>query len=736
MPIHGLVKDYMPEGTLFLFFDLSNGKQVQSWDPNSLSPGAGWYLSEYRAVAGSDKTVLGFQNEKEDTVLVLTDLVGKRLWARRFPHTPSVPDERRAFMPSYLFLDESETDHFATLFGTERVEFSTVESGGKWEAVELARVAYDPDAKAKSELAAIPEITLKPTQTVLLKSKAVASAPSTSAIHDVRHFIHAGTNRFAYIEGWIAKDTSLVMVDTSGKVLGEFDLKKLRDVGPDYLWLRDKVFLVSKTGNSFGKASAEYWRVDLASGKFEVIRFPGVTWQMEPKIAVFKSGKLALVGSTTFGNYMGDGIAVYDNTGKLLFLQRLDKLTTDGLFFVQDITIDSKDRLVLVDDIGHEVLYLSQAAKVLKSSPLRISGKDLGGVSDVRPDPRGGLILYASWYAIDPADPTMYHLDDSGKIVPLFRPRYPDGKSFTYLNAVSLDANGNYWTSDEHSLVKLDSKGVVRETLGATVEPDVISDVADIQIGADKSIYIVDNRSMTVHAFSADGSEKYIFRTTGLDFPGGRTTGLSVNRDSSAFLGTSTKGEVVIGADGKPAGFWGAPAESFSLRNTSSEAADGMRWTLDYGAAPIVLSDKNGKVLKRIGKRSDGGLVGMATQLESALDGSVCVESQPSPEGGLGAYMGPKTLCTFGPEGDPLGSFLLPSWGWARVMAFDGRYVFVDVENAVVCFDINGKALWRTSTSFVPEGQWPRITRDGKYFFVGTPREVTFYELPHGSLGL
>jgi hypothetical protein len=671
--------------------------------------------------------VIAFQNDKDDTVLVLADLAGKRLWAKRFPHPAPNPQPEYLFRPGELLLDAPQSGHFAVVSGKERVEFAASAKDGKWGVTEVARTPYDPNARAREQLQAVPAITLEPGKTIQLQSK-TPSLPKP-AIHDVRHFIDAGPDRFAYIEGWISQGTNLVMVDTAGNILGSFDLKKLKDVGSDYIWLKDKTFLLGQN-RSFGYVQAQFWQVDLASGKSALVTFPGVTWQMPLKIARFKNGAYALAGSTKFGDYFGDGLAIYDANRKLLSLQRLDKLVERGYISIEELIVDSKDRLVLIDDYGKRVLYVSPQGKVTKELPLSMPGaRSYTSVSGVSADLDGSIILDIS-YGVGPKVPTMYRFSSDGKITPMFRPHRADGKTFMYLNAVRPDTKGNYWSSDEHSLVQLDSKGVVTKTLGAAVEPDVIADVADLEIGADLSIYVLDERSMTVHAFFPDGTQKYVFHTEGLDFPRGRSSGLVVNRDGSAFLGNSTKGEVMVGADGKLIGFRNAPVEEFPMHGTSLEAADGLRWTIDYGSSPILLSDTSGKVVKRIGKRSDGGLVGMARYLYSALDGSACVESKPSPEGGLGLYMGPSTICTFGPTGDPLGTFVMPRWGWARVRGFDGKRIYAGIDDALVCFDLNGQPLWRASASFVPERQHSLITKDGKYFVTGTAKEITFYPLP------
>lgn len=693
---------YRGGSTRRVLYKLSTGEKLREIKIDSGQPAEESWIIQEEAVGGTDLLAQAWMNDR-DLVVTLVDLGNKTRWSKTFPKVWNPEDESPQLDRDPL-LPVVGQRRFAVHSGKERIEFEAAPDGSS--VKEVGRALYDPDSILDAARLAIPEVTLEPLRTVTYK---VAPA-AASDIHDVRHFISAGPGRFAYIEGWAVGRGRLMLVTTEGKVVAQFDLSKIASQDPswgEYVWMGGLRFLVSVRK---GEGKEDRYLVDMATGQFQEMDIGLKEGRSIEEVARSTDGLLAI-------STIDDGLTVYDPKLKPLWSRGMQD-ENPALYSLGGIDFDTAGRLVVADCIQDAVFVFSKAGKLLNTIDLKKAlHQDMAYTTGLSATNDGGFIIEVS--------SGMHRFDSKGRLVKSFTPHYPDGKVFTTLNAARTDDQGRVWSSDEYALVELDGTGAVKRVVGQKIQPESIVAIEGALVTPAGEIYIQDARSHIVHAFQPDGTRKFVYASRHSQDKGSLWgPGMSVSRGGTLFIPSDDGGEILVDAEGKPVGKWG-PLGKGPLR--SMQAGGNYRWIQGEDGPCLVQLD--GKVLKSITRRPDGGLLAMTFGTDSAWDGSLCVTTRPF-RGGFGMDTSPEHVSAFGPQGEPLGTFDVPAWGYLSVLGFDGKRVFLYGEDGLYCFDVSGKPLWRASSKGLDQSYWWSLAPDGSSLALVGPKETRFYRLP------
>src|SRR5205823_1095306 len=127
---------------------------------------------------------------------------------------------------------------------------------------------------------------------------------------------------------------------------------------------------------------------------------------------------------------------------------------------------------------------------------------------------------------------------------------------------------------------------------------------------------------------------------------------------------------------------------------------------------PVLLQGADGATVKEITHRPDGGMLGSTGSAVASWDGTLSVRSYPEPEApSMAGY--PSYLSFYSKTGEAISSFRMPPWTTGSPVAFDGKHVLVWVSHDpiwakrtepddLICLDMQGHALWRTTVDFAP----------------------------------
>jgi len=239
------------------------------------------------------------------------------------------------------------------------------------------------------------------------------------------------------------------------------------------------------------------------------------------------------------------------------------------------------------------------------------------------------------------------------------------------------------------------------------------------------TFYVADRTNQRLLKFDSQGSQEYEFDLKGADYDEPVVT---VNRDGSAWFGSQEVGYFIVSKDGQASKEWKPPIFPNGLG--SLEAADGLRWVSNYWT--LCLTKADGTILKSYKYRPDGGLVDVPEEFATSADGSMCMLCRPEPEVALALPGDPAHLCFYDPKGKEKGCIRLPEGNHFDLEGYDGQRLFLSAPNEIVCFNLQGKPLWRVNTSLFKDAPPHFVTRDGKYLMFGRGNKMTFYRLPTG----
>ncbi len=349
----------------------------------------------------------------------------------------------------------------------------------------------------------------------------------------------------------------------------------------------------------------------------------------------------------------------------------------------------------------HTIDFFDQDGKFERSVELNdVLGKRPNYPSGLRADLDGGLILHDF-----NGSPPIYRINRDNVVTARLHPRFPDGRTFSIRGDVQVAPDGSLWTSDSHSLLRLNAQGIVEKIIGREPSDDALEEIHAIALDPNGRIYAINGRTSSVHMFGSDGTPIRVLRPLPTDFPtkGHGLCSITLDGNGVVYYDMDTSYAnpqgpyLALSSEGERLGFNHASHSSIGWHWLFQPGTQ-RRWVLGYDSVllvddqedPIEITRRpNNKWLERL---QDGSV---------APDGSLAVIVSPS---GFRGIRGPAEMCLYDADGSPMGSFPLGEESIFARVAFDGTTVVTADGGVIRFYDLEGGNL----RTFAPPSPDPR----------------------------
>ncbi len=572
---------------------------------------------------------------------------------------------------------------------------------GGWTVAEIRRTPFELAPRAESEPAMVETLALEPLGTVVLQR---ASRP-VSPIRDIHAWAFAEGGGFEIIrreEPWGA--FSFASNDAQGRPVRETALEPLPAEPPgEFHWapLVGDGWLA--TWSPFGEGQkSRAFTVSTASGA--LVPLEGFDCPSVNAIAALDDGFVVL-GTFHHEFTAVDGVFCFDSSGSLRWTleQEYDDAGPDKLFSPEDLTVTTDGQVVVLDVIRHTLQVFTGEGRYLRTIDLEKAwGQQPNYPSDVSAGPRGTVLIHDFNGA-----PPLWHMTVKGEVIERFSPAFPDGRRVDPRNT-RFAPDGHLWSTDGHSFLELDRRGVVRRVVGEQPHEAELFEAGTFATDQGR-IFVQDARTGNLHAWSAEGTKLFVGR---LD----PELAHEVNRIGR--IACDANGVVHVEADDS---FndryfqWGAEGAYRGVvelgGNVVFDPGTGNRWVWGYHTG-LTGFDPGGRELVKVDRRPDGTWIRGVEDAEASADGTVVA-------------LDPPELLFFSREGKPLRRLELPnhpeeplnrleyaqlasSGDWIAVHDWGPRVALVRVEDgAVFLFSPDLPRSERSSwtTGFSPDGR-------------------------------
>jgi len=600
------------------------------------------------------------------------------------------------------------------------------ESDSGWRVVEAARVEDHLPVETK-KIVAQPDIESTELEQVgVIELKIPATEPSP--IKDIYDFAidHAGNIGFAREDK--SGTTRFIRVDPTGEILSNFalDLPKDEEAGwPRVVPVSNDRWLLMRESRAKVVGTRAWW-IDADTGELDLIeRF--TSGRIESLVPTGDGGFITLA-SRNMEYTIEDEINRYDREGRLLWNQQ-------GPDFSRGCTLQAA---TWVEDIGVATLSgISDTIEFFDMEGKHQRSINLDDILDFEPnyvtglttDLNGGLILHDF-----NGTPPIYRINAQGSVITQFQPRFPDGRVFRISGDVQVAPDGTLWTSDQHSLLRLNKEGVVDKIIGYQPDNDTLDEILAMTIDSKGNIYAVNERTAAVHVFDNKGEPLRICRPRPTDFAtDGGIGSITVDGDGNiyyetgAYINDHDRGYLGLSAQCDRIGFnhlgldW--ITEEWRFKPGSRE-----RWVLGYHE--IYLLDADGKVTKTIKRRPNRNWLQNVQDGAVASDGSLAAIACPRDWG----VRGSAELCIYDGNGGPIRTIPLAEDSIFARIAFNGSTVITVDDGTIHLYDVNGEAPRKFVLPEV-EGQmywFPFMSPDGTEVWMRAHDSMTLlrYKLP------
>jgi hypothetical protein len=678
----------------------------------------------------------------------LIDLDGKTVWSKLLPQdygqldenpeVEKVHDGLRDWIRTYGgILNADEDSKFAVYFASEakRVIFE-VKRGGPdgWTVTEVAQSPFsystaparpEPSQSRPLDLATVPERELRSLPSLVFRG---GNTPPRPTIRGVGDFVIDGAGRLAFLRE-DDNQAAFVLVDPSGKVIRELPLNleptSEHSHWGGYGWVGGD-FIVTRS-DFRGSDKCRAWRLDMQAGT--ATRLEGFDCPPVERLAGSVNGSF-VVFAKLFEKYtIEDSVLGFNDRAKRLWTLKEDfnNKGPERLFSVQDIALTTADEVAVLEGIINEVKFFDRDGKVLRQIDLEKTWHHKPNyVSKITRDIEGGVVVEDSQ-----GSPPFVRMKRDGTVRGGLTPKFSDGRRVDAHNGIETAPDGKLWTSDSHSLLRLNESGVVDRVLGETPTTDQLGPIAGLFVDPRGRIYIVDSRTGSIHVFDATGQFSHVCATKPSDF-GERIWSPQITFDgqSRVYLGV---GNAMPGAENK------RPFARFSEKGERQEnvmmpmgesqyqIATGNVLTLEFKQLRLV--DSTGKTILSILRGANGNWLEHPQAAAIAPNGAIAVLAHSRSDRRL-------TINLYKANGDPVRTILLPNSidGYPR-LAYDGQHVVLAADKMVLIFDEVGTPIQRSAIPFkMPRGNfyYPYILAGGRdlAFFDGKTLELKRYSMP------
>ena len=445
-------------------------------------------------------------------------------------------------------------------------------------------------------------------------------------------------------------------------------------------------------------------------------------------------GRFAALARYVYRNTMADGLLCFDSSGRLsweLDDRRGYSDRDDELLSPDDIVFHGTNEIALLDDARDAVQFFNDRGQFQRLVEFeKVWDREPNFPTDLAADADGGFLLYDF-----NAKETLLCLNPDGTIRRASSPRRADGSLFRVYDGVKRSPQGDLWTCDGQSLMRLDAQDRTDLVLGPVADPAALAEPGLAVVGPGDRIYVADKRTQSIHVFDAAGQPlgrcapapedlKEISRVSHLAFaPDGRLF---------AALDFDAKDYLVFGPDFARIGWSPTPPtdrlfgeQRFFQPNGSNVWIKGMH--------DLLLFDAAGNLLRKVSRRADGQWLERPDLAAVAPDGSIAIRA-------FSQDLGP-SINVFDANGNAVSSFAVPSHGHYTdycpfaPLVFDGRRILARDGNQVAVHGIRGELRGVFSFADAEEAKkWtgPFLAADGRelWFVAAEARTVHRFAAP------
>ncbi len=514
-------------------------------------------------------------------------------------------------------------------------------------------------------------------------------------LDSIGDFVIDGDDRFGFIGRRAGGDAprALIRVTPAGTIDKELPLELLEleePRGTHAAWIDGDRWLVLAAGD-WKTPSAKAWIADLERGAAQPIEQFAAA-HVEHALAS-ASGEFWVVTSQSMEFTIRDELAGFDAEGRRKWAQHNAYGNAVLGSSPEGIVRARTGEVVALINISNKLQFFDGTGALAKTIDLDESvGRKPNYLAGIASHGVEGFLLL-DFNAPEP----ILHVDESGKLLHAWNPKYKDGREIEFAGRMACDSKGTIWVSDARSLIALDANGIEAKVLkcGKTrTSPRGIREVAYDSRGW---CHVLSETQRSVHIYDEAGTAKHRWMLPHEEF--GREDDprqIAIDRSLQVHVGRKNY-------DRKPSTSYfrfDESGQSLEVRTMPyglggiGEAwhfrlGDDRIWVEVIDAVRLVA--ENGSALASIRRSERNRWFEDITTVAVAPNGSLAILGHD----GLGLCY----LSWYDAAGNPIGGWELPSRFHAFESAFDGRFfACANYQGGVVLVDTST----RTARYFEP----------------------------------
>jgi hypothetical protein len=726
-------------------YDLRSGERTHTLEPERELAADGRYHSIFaaRAVPGTPLMLIHWrcyskQRGRPGAVFTLVDGKGRQLWSLHRKGDYAVPFSRdkeekirRWIGENGAILDVRKDGTFDLHFVKQelRASFAVSERApGDWVVEKLGEEPYawpDPSPSPPS----FPALQLRQVGEASLSR---GSTGGESRISDIVAFEFDPAGRICALREGPGTPPSLLLLSPQGEILKELPLpaNKIPEDGafsnPAYVGDSRFVLCVSEDLEIEGKA--RFFLADFASGETAIIpirRCPSVD-----AVAGFSDGRFAVLTTRDLGCTMVDGLFIYNLQGRRLW--KKEQYGTSGkpddLLSPEDIASYGTNEIAVLDNIAKTIQVWDLDGDLVKVLDLEATwGREPNYPTDISPDRDRGFLVYDF-----DAEHALVQLDPEGSILSESTPRFQDGRPFYVVDGVKRSPLGELWTSDGHSLLRLDADGTVNRIVGQAPSTSILSAPGRVHVGPDDRVYVADQRTRAIHVFDSSG------KRLGQCIPQAQdltelsdVAHIALSQDGHVFARLSRDTRYLEFDSELTRKGWSAVDVDPITQEWYFQPSTDLCWIVGYNDIFLVRSLQ--QTVRRISRRADGRWLEYPGSAAVGPDGSLAVLAHNQ--------TWDTSITIYSSAGDARSTFDIPDELCWCSLACDGRLVYVRDEREVYVYQTDGRSAGKFSIpSNSAKAEWagPHVAAKGNeiWFLDTDAMKLHRYAVPDQLAGL
>ena len=712
-------------------YDLLSGKRAETLRPltQMSAKGAGWMILTAEVLPGTPLILMHWvkrdEHDRRGGVYALVDVTAKPVWSLTLDADYSFPDnenrENDVWLPlrgkgGILSVTTNRTFDLLHVKAGQRVAYAAEpQPDSTWSVRETGRVPYAwPQTPLQESKPDYPVYPLRQIGSFSLTGEAEAKK---LPLRDLSAFDFDGEGRICALRNSPGEPYTLLLMILAGDVLKT--LPPRAGALPAGTWFAGPAhvggsrFIASVSGDGVG-AMARFFLADFGAGtvrELATTNCPAVK-----QLAGFPDGRFVALTYRNLKYSSEEGLFCFERDGQLLWSREESGYggQPDELLSPEDVARYGTNAFAVIDNIRHTIQVFDLQGKLERVVDLRkVWGREPSYPTDLAADVNKGFLLYDF-----NARQNFLRLDESGAIRFAGVPRLADGRPIAVKNGFARSPQGAVWTCDGDALIRLTTNAVADRVLGVAPAQDVLYEAECAAVGPEDRVYVADRKSHVVHVFDASG------RPLGICVPkkedlteNTRVTHIAVSPDRQVFvdMGICSDGYLHFDEQFKRVGVATNDIDPIS-QTWCFQPSNDVSWIVGYNNVYLVRG-KRQEVVRRISRRADGRWLEYPEAAGVAPDGALAVASR--------SQLRESAINIYSPAGEPASTFTVPfEVGYQCGLAYNGRHVFVAVDDGVLIFKADG--------TVVGQARLPWEAKDSAWsgpFVASGGREVWLIEL-------